>query len=109
MTNKLEQFLEKQINHGNIDWESKSKLIRASGEKVNGNTTKIVKKFKSKKLSNKFESNKIFGQKNFGSKKNLSTNCFGQKKIWSIFFGGWGGKYERSTCRVRSSQKCDER
>ena len=43
MTNKLEQFLEKQINSGNIDWESKSKLIRTSGEKINANTTKIVK------------------------------------------------------------------
>ena len=48
MTNKLEQFLEKQIDKGNIDWENKSKLIRTSGEKVNGNTTKIVKKFENK-------------------------------------------------------------
>ena len=48
MTNKLEQFLEKQINSGNIDWDSKSKLIRSSGEKVNGNTNKIVKKFENK-------------------------------------------------------------
>ena len=43
MTNKLEQFLEKQIDNGNIDWESKSKLIRTSGEKINGNTEKIAK------------------------------------------------------------------
>ena len=48
MTNELEQFLEKQINSGNIDWDSKSKLIRSSGEKVNGNTNKIVKKFENK-------------------------------------------------------------
>ena len=48
MANKLEQFLEKQIDKGNIDWENKSKLIRTSGEKVNGNTTKIVKKFENK-------------------------------------------------------------
>ena len=48
MTNKLEQFLEKQINHGNIDWESKSKLIRASGEKISGHTNKILKKFENK-------------------------------------------------------------
>lgn len=45
MTNKLEQFLEKQINSGNIDWESKSKLIRSSNEQINGHTTKILKKF----------------------------------------------------------------
>ena len=48
MTNKLEQFLEKQINSGNIDWESKSKLIRSSNEQVNGHTTKILKKFEHK-------------------------------------------------------------
>ena len=48
MTNKLEQFLEKQINHGNINWESKSKLIRASGEKISGHTNKILKKFENK-------------------------------------------------------------
>ena len=48
MTNELEQFLEKQINSGNIDLDSKSKLIRSSGEKVNGNTNKIVKKFENK-------------------------------------------------------------
>lgn len=48
MTNKLEQFLEKQINSGNIDWESKSKLIRSSDEKVNGHTTKILNKFEHK-------------------------------------------------------------
>ena len=48
MANKLEQFLEKQIDKGNIDWENKSKLIRTSGEKINGNTTKRVKKFENK-------------------------------------------------------------
>ena len=48
MTNQLEQFLEKQINSGNIEWESKSKLIRSSNEQVNGHTTKILKKFENK-------------------------------------------------------------
>jgi len=48
MANKLEQFLEKQINGGNIYWDSKSKLIRSSGEKINGHTNKIVKKFENK-------------------------------------------------------------
>ena len=48
MANKLEQFLEKQINSGNIDWESKSKLIRSSNEQINGHTTKILKKFEHK-------------------------------------------------------------
>tara|TARA_Y100000591_G_scaffold212936_1_gene184769 strand:- start:96 stop:734 length:639 start_codon:yes stop_codon:yes gene_type:complete len=48
MTNKLEEYLELQIKNGNINWDSKSKLIRSSGEKVNGNTNKIVKKFENK-------------------------------------------------------------
>ena len=47
MTNKLEQFLEEQISSGNTDWESKSKLIRAGNEQVNGHTTKILKKIDS--------------------------------------------------------------
>ena len=49
------------------DWnkrESKSKLIRASGKKINGNTTKILKKF-----DNKF---------NFG----LSIDQKNKKKSW---------------------------
>lgn len=48
MTNKLEQFLEEQISSGNTDWESKSKLIRAGNEQVNGHTTKILKKIEHK-------------------------------------------------------------
>ena len=74
MTNKLEQFLEKQIDNGNIDWESKSKLIRTSGEKINGNTTKIVKKFK-----NKFNFGLSIDQKNIAIKKyfdKFSKNSF---------------------------------
>ena len=34
MTNKLEEYLELQIKNGNINWDSKSKLIRSSGEKT---------------------------------------------------------------------------
>ena len=89
MANKLEQFLEKQINSGNIDWDSKSKLIRSSGEKINGHTNKIVKKFENKfnfsiDLKNK-EIKKYFDQFPKNSiinvlrardeiNKNLSTN-----------------------------------
>ena len=89
MANKLEQFLEKQINSGNIDWSSKSKLIRSSGEKINGHTNKIVKKFENKfnfsiDLKNK-EIKKYFDQFPKNSiinvlrardeiNKNLSTN-----------------------------------
>ena len=42
MANKLEQFLEKQINGGNIYWDSKSKLIRSSGEKNSGSHSENV-------------------------------------------------------------------
>ena len=48
MANQLEKFLEKQINSGNIDWESKSKLILSSDEQVNGHTARILKKFEHK-------------------------------------------------------------
>tara|TARA_Y100000590_G_C15199891_1_gene818297 strand:- start:24 stop:623 length:600 start_codon:yes stop_codon:yes gene_type:complete len=74
MTNKLEQFLEKQINSGNINWESKSKLIRTSGEKINGNTAKIVKKFE-----NRFNFGLLIDQKNKAIKKyfnKFSKNSF---------------------------------
>ena len=44
----LKIFLKNQIDKGNTDWESRSALIRAAKEKVNGHTNRIVKKFEQK-------------------------------------------------------------
>ena len=41
-------FLKNQIDKGNTDWESRSALIRAAKEKVNGHTNRIVKEFEQK-------------------------------------------------------------
>ena len=64
--NKLKKFLEKQIEKGNIDWESRGKLIKASGEKKTGNNNKIIKKFEDKF---NFGSNSKIDQKNKAIKK----------------------------------------
>ena len=40
---KLKEFLENKINNKEIVWDNKSQLIKASGEKVNGNNIKILK------------------------------------------------------------------
>ena len=44
----LKIFLKNQIDKGNTDWESRSALIRAAKEKVNGHTNRIVKEFEQK-------------------------------------------------------------
>ena len=44
----LKSFLKNQIDKGNTDWESRSALIRAAKEKVNGYTNRIVKEFEQK-------------------------------------------------------------
>ena len=44
----LKIFLKNQIDKGNTDWESRSALIRAAKEKVNGYTNRIVKEFEQK-------------------------------------------------------------
>ena len=44
----LRNFLKDQIKKGKINWESRSELIRASGENINGHTNRIVKEFEQK-------------------------------------------------------------
>ena len=45
---KLKDFLEKQLASGKLTWNSKSELIRASGNNVNGYNNKILEEYKSK-------------------------------------------------------------
>ena len=40
---RLKEFLEIKIKKNEINWDNKSQLIKASGEKVNGNNIKILK------------------------------------------------------------------
>ena len=44
----LKSFLKNQIDKGNTNWESRSALIRAAKEQVNGHTNRIVKEFEQK-------------------------------------------------------------
>ena len=44
----FKEFLEKQIQKGKIEWESRSQLIRASGSKVNGHINRILKEYENK-------------------------------------------------------------
>ena len=44
----LKNFLQNQIDKGNTNWESRSALIRAAKEQVNGHTNRIVKEFEQK-------------------------------------------------------------
>jgi len=44
----LRDFLKNQIEKGKTNWESRSELIRASGENINGHTNRIVKEFEQK-------------------------------------------------------------
>ena len=45
---KFKEFLEKQIQKGKIEWESRSQLIRSSGSKVNGHINRILKEYENK-------------------------------------------------------------
>ena len=45
---KFREFLESQIQKGKIEWDSRSQLIRQSGNKANGNTNKILKEYEHK-------------------------------------------------------------
>ncbi len=40
---RLKEFLEIKIKKNEISWDNRSQLIKASGEKVNGNNVKILK------------------------------------------------------------------
>ena len=44
----LRDFLKNQIEKDKTNWESRSELIRASGENINGHTNRIVKEFEQK-------------------------------------------------------------
>jgi len=44
----LKSFLKNQIDKGNTDWESRSKLIRASKTKVSGHSKRILKEYENK-------------------------------------------------------------
>ena len=41
----LRNFIKDQIKNNNVDWESKSALIRSAGETVNGHSNRILKEF----------------------------------------------------------------
>ena len=60
----LRAFLKNQIEKGKINWESRSELIRASGENINGHTNRIVKEFEQK-----FHFGSVINQKNTEIKK----------------------------------------
>ncbi len=60
----LRNFLKDQIEKGKINWESRSELIRASGENINGHTNRIVKEFEQK-----FRFGSVIDQKNKEIKK----------------------------------------
>ena len=60
----LRDFLKNQIEKGKTNWESRSELIRASGENINGHTNRIVKEFEQK-----FRFGSVIDQKNKEIKK----------------------------------------
>ena len=60
----LKNFLQNQIDKGNTNWESRSALIRAAKEQVNGHTNRIVKEFEQK-----FRFGSLIEQKNKEIKK----------------------------------------
>ena len=45
---KFREFLDNQIKKGNISWESRSEIIRASGNSQSGNTARILKEYENK-------------------------------------------------------------
>ena len=44
----LKSFLKNQIDKGNIEWESRSELLRASKTKISGHSKRILKEFENK-------------------------------------------------------------
>ena len=44
----LKSFLKNQIDKGNIDWESRSELLRASKTKISGHSKRILKEYEKK-------------------------------------------------------------
>ena len=58
----LRNFIKDQIKNNNVDWESKSALIRSAGETVNGHSNRILKEFEDNfnfGLSIKFKNKEI--------------------------------------------------
>lgn len=41
----LRNFIKDQIKNNNVDWESKSTLIRSAGETVNGHSNRVLKEY----------------------------------------------------------------
>ena len=50
MKNKKDfrSFIELQLTKGNINWESRSDLIRSSGQKISGHNNRILKEYENK-------------------------------------------------------------
>ena len=67
----LRNFLKDQIEKGKINWESRSELIRASGENINGHTNRIVKEFEQK-----FRFGSVVDQKNKAMLSKKLANYF---------------------------------
>ena len=65
------EFLDNQIKKGNISWESRSEIIRASGNSQSGNTARILKEYE-----NKFNFGSITEIKNKEIKKYFDNSFF---------------------------------
>ena len=48
MKKNFREYLELQIQKNNIKWESKSEIIRASGNNQNGHTARVLKEYENK-------------------------------------------------------------
>ena len=44
----FKEFLENQIKKGKTEWESRSELIRSSGNKANGHINRVLKEYENK-------------------------------------------------------------
>ena len=79
----LRDYLNKQIEKNKTDWDSKSALIRSAGEKVNGQTNRILNEYQDRFRFGKTDEIKNIAIKEFFDKqlKNSLISVVGAVKI----------------------------
>ena len=86
----LRNFIKDQIKNNNVDWESKSALIRSAGETVNGHSNRVLREYENEfnfgislEIKNK-EIKKYFEAQPKNSLKRLDLLSFSNMLYYNI-------------------------
>ena len=97
----LREFLQNQIKKGNINWRSKSELVRASGNNISGNNAKIIKEYE-----NKFQFGSEYGKLIENGKLTRTVKNPNYRGVTTPFWNNLKKVGDASTFEIHGTPNC---